>query len=131
MCKPLFKSGIKAQGKVLVKVVTMALSLMDDEEKFNATMIKLAETHNEKGIKAAEYGIMGEALFWALRMTLGDSVYTIDAHRVWVRIYSRMIRVIVPVAVAYEMRDGASQSIRFGDRETINSALVEHTVSVA
>lgn len=68
------------QGKVLVKIVTTALDLMEDEDKFNTMMQMIAETHNVKGITAVEYGIMGEALFWALRKVLESTVYTRDVH---------------------------------------------------
>ena len=50
----MFKSGMKAQGKFLVKVISLALSLIDDDVKFTATLVKLTETHNERGIQAIE-----------------------------------------------------------------------------
>lgn len=50
-------------------------------------------------------GIVGEVLFYTLRMCLGKSIYLPSVHRVWVKVYSRMLRTIVPVAVALELKN--------------------------
>ena len=42
-------------------------------------------------------------LFWALKKTLGPEIYTPAVHGAWIKIYSKMLTVIVPVAVAYEI----------------------------
>lgn len=44
----------RSNGKFLVKMISLSLSEFDDPEKFEATLIKLAHLHNEKGIKALE-----------------------------------------------------------------------------
>lgn len=54
MCRPMFKSGLKSQGKFLVKMISMAVSLIDDNVKFTQTLVKLTETHNVRGVKAIE-----------------------------------------------------------------------------
>ena len=54
MCRSMFKSGMKSQGKFLVKMISMAVSMIDDPAKFTLTMVKLTETHNERGVKAIE-----------------------------------------------------------------------------
>ena len=50
----MFKTGLKTQGKFLVKMLSMCLSEMNDPVKFNETMTKLTETHNNRGIKSTE-----------------------------------------------------------------------------
>ena len=45
---------MKSQGKFLVKMISMAVSMIDDPAKFTLTMVKLTETHNERGVKAIE-----------------------------------------------------------------------------
>lgn len=47
-------------------------------------------------------GIFGEVLFFILRLTLGDD-YDAVAHTGWVKIFSRILRIVVPIAVAYEI----------------------------
>lgn len=54
-------------------------------------------------------GIVGEVLFWCLKKCVGPSVYTQSAHNAWVKVYSRMLRTIVPIAVAFELK-GQSES---------------------
>lgn len=56
---------------------------------------------------------MGEVLFWTLNRCIGSKLYTAELHLAWVKIMSRMLRTMVPVAVAYELRDGSAQSDRF------------------
>jgi hemoglobin-like flavoprotein len=53
-------------------------------------------------------GVVGEVLFWAIRSCVGD-LYTFDTHKAWVKIYSRMLKTMVPVAVAHELKDGSAQ----------------------
>lgn len=52
-------------------------------------------------------------LFWSLRQVLGPKDYDLNAHRVWIKVYSRMLKVMVPIAVAHELKDGSAQEKRF------------------
>lgn len=54
-------------------------------------------------------GIVGEVLFYVLHFVLGPSVYTREVHIAWVKVYNRMIRTIIPVAVSLELRTGPSE----------------------
>lgn len=53
-------------------------------------------------------GVFGEALFWTLRINLDRAEYTVLAHTAWVKFYSRMLEVIVPVVLKYEMEHSQS-----------------------
>lgn len=71
---------------------------------------------------------MGEVLFWALRLVIGYEVYTDEMHSAWVKVYSRMLRVIVPVAIAWELELGSTkaQSSRVSSsRNRVDSAYSE------
>lgn len=46
-------------------------------------------------------------------MCVGPTIYTYDVHQSWVKIYSRMLKIMVPVAVSHELRDGSAQEKRF------------------
>ena len=50
-------------------------------------------------------GVVGEVLFWVMRRCLGEA-YDNPMHHIWVLIVSRMIKIMVPVAVAYELKTG-------------------------
>jgi len=54
-------------------------------------------------------GIVGEVLFWVLRQVLGAEMYSHTVHMAWVKVYNRMLSIIVPKAVALEVRRGASE----------------------
>ena len=53
MAKPLFHN-LKIQGRFLVKMISLCLSMNDDPVKFKATLIQLTEVHNARGIKSGE-----------------------------------------------------------------------------
>ena len=52
---------------------------------------------------------MGEVLFWVLRQVLGVEMYSHAVHMAWVKVYNRMLSIIVPKAVALEVHRGASE----------------------
>lgn len=54
MCKQLFKNGMRSQGKFLVKMISLAMSELEDPEKFDKNLVKLAEIHYQRGVKAVE-----------------------------------------------------------------------------
>ncbi len=51
--RDLFKD-IQSQGKFLVKMISLGLSEKVDQKKYTDTLTKLAEIHNERGVKAVE-----------------------------------------------------------------------------
>ena len=53
LAKDLFKD-MRSQGKFLVKMISLALSEKSDPVKYEKTLAKLAEIHNERGVKAVE-----------------------------------------------------------------------------
>lgn len=58
---------------------------------------------------------MGEVLFWVLKKVIGPDHYDSRTHLSWVKVYSRMLRVIVPTAVSMELQTGSSyQKQRLG-----------------
>lgn len=54
LAKMLFKRGLKSQGKFLVRMITLALTPIEEVDKFEKIFSKLAETHSEMGVKAVE-----------------------------------------------------------------------------
>lgn len=118
MSRNLFKNGMRSQGKFLVKMITLALTEINDASKFDKTLIKLAEVHNQRGVKCVEYGVVGEVLFYVLKTVVGANSYDSRVHLAWVKVYSRMLRVIVPCALALEL---ATNSEWQGKRLTISN----------
>lgn len=112
LARDLFKD-MRSQGKFLVKMISLSLSERNDPEKFRLTLVRLAEIHNQRGVKAVEYGVVGEVLFWSIRLCTGPTIYTYEVHQAWVKIYSHMLKTMVPLAVAHELRDNSAQERRF------------------
>ncbi len=69
--------------------------------------------YNLTGFSFVLDGLVGEVLFWSLRNCIGPIDYTFEVHVAWMKLYSRMLAIMVPVAVAYELRDGSAQEKRF------------------
>ena len=58
-------------------------------------------------------GVVGEVLIYAIRQTVGPDAFNPTVHIAWVKIYSRMLKTMVPVAVAHELKDSSAQQKRF------------------
>ena len=99
--RPLFKNSMIVQGKALVHMISAALSLLDNLPNLVSALQNLAKTHSLKGVLAVQYGIVGEVLLWTLTLCLGgqfDSATSLT----WVKIYSVMLSVIIPIAIEEE-----------------------------
>ena len=110
LCRPLFTKGIESLGTFLVQMISLTLSQLRDSLKFKKTMRSLAIRHCERGVKAIEYGIIGEVLFYALKKCLGLVSYTIEVENSWKKVYSAMLREIVPLVVNYERNGKITES---------------------
>lgn len=53
LAKELFRDK-NTQGKFLVKMISLAMSEDEDRSKYELTLVKLAEVHNDRGVKAVE-----------------------------------------------------------------------------
>lgn len=81
----------------------MSLQQCDDKLKFQKAMVALAERHCERGVKAVEYGIIGDVLFYTLQETAG-ALYTPTVEACWKKVFSSMLAIIVPLCVSYERK---------------------------
>lgn len=123
----MFKAGLKSQGKFLIQLMTLALTLVLEEEKFNRVLLNLAVKHNERGVKAIEYGIVGEVMFWTLRVVLGPEHLSEQTYFIRTKIFSRMLKVMVPSALAHELKSGteSQQGVRLMHEHTSLKRKVE------
>jgi hemoglobin-like flavoprotein len=125
MCQPLFTTGLVGQGKFLVKMMSITLSQLGDQSKFCTTMEGLAKSHCERGVRGVEFGIVGDVLFYSLMKTLGDE-FTIEAEYSWKKIYSVMLRIIVPLCISYE-RTGVLPTVELSSQSNSKSASAMNT----
>ena len=123
LCRPMFKNGLQTQGKFLIQMVSLCLNqLTGNQEGFEKTMTDLTTRHCERGIKAIEYGVVGDVLFWCIQLCVGREVFTERTQAAWVRIYSVMLRIIVPVAVLHERRGEYASKVVRGQFKTPETA---------
>lgn len=106
----MFKNPHK-QGFFLTELISFIFTSLDDPKNFEKRLIRLAISHSSKGIKAVEYGVIGEVLFWSLRQVLGTS-YSSDVHNSWIKIFSGMLKIIVPMAIKCETMNNSPQKRR-------------------
>lgn len=103
--RPFFKgTNMQAQGRVLCGVISTALNQLKSPEGFVQLLTKLTHVHSERGIRGMQYGIIGEVLFWSLKHCLGDS-YDERTNQAWIKIFSYMLKIIVPVSLADEINE--------------------------
>jgi nitric oxide dioxygenase len=111
--RPLFKNDMGRQGRFLMKMISSILAEISDEEQFEATLHRLVVIHNQFGVKAMEYCIVSEVFFYSLRKCLG-AAYNIQLSKAWIRVFSKVLRVIIPKAIRLERETLSDyQDIRF------------------
>ena len=96
--RELFKNNIQVQGRHLVGIVSTALNQLRDAGRVEQMLVGLAHAHSKYGVKAAQYGIFGDVLFWTLSTCLGSDMNEISL-TAWVKLYSLMLKIIIPVAI--------------------------------
>lgn len=101
-CRSLFAKGSMKEGQALLRMMSFIVSEIDNEEKLEKNLTTLAHSHNKMGVKAVEYGLFGEVLFATLKKCLGEE-YDQATHAAWIKIYSRILSVVVPIVVHYEI----------------------------
>jgi len=98
-----FKNNMLIQGRALVHMISGALSLLENLGKLVDALTGLAKSHAKYNVISTQYGIVGEVLLWTLNHCLGaqfDAATSLS----WLKIYSVMLKVIIPVAIAEEAR---------------------------
>jgi hemoglobin-like flavoprotein len=119
LCKPLFVRGVDSIGVFLVQMISMSLNQCEDPLKFQKSMKELAERHCERGVKAVEYGIIGDVLFYSLEATAGG-LYSPAVEGCWKKVFSSMLAIIVPLCIRYERKGKMKNTTK---RETTDSSM--------
>lgn len=101
--KALFHNKMRAQGKALVGLLAVAVSVLREPEKLIPALEDLAKRHAKYGVVASQYGTVGEVLLWSLELVLGTDFTAAHKHA-WLKIYCLMLKYIIPVAVEEERR---------------------------
>lgn len=71
-------------------------------------------------------------MFWTLREVLGRETFDKNTHTIWIRIFSRILSVVVPVAVSYEIKTGGTnQQARVNAEKDAQRKLIESEVALS
>eukprot|EP01041_Mallomonas_annulata_P008037 gene8037-16473_t len=95
---------LTAQGRLIGGLITSALDSFKARERIKARLERLANAHNQTGIKPIHYCYMGEALLWALELVVGDP-FDNNAKLSWGRLYSYLLNIMLPIAITHELKE--------------------------
>jgi len=84
--KRLFRGDMAEQRKKLMQVLTVAVKGLDRLDQLVPVVEDLGRRHARYGVEEANYETVGEALLWALRVTLGWQ-FTAEVEDAWATVY--------------------------------------------
>lgn len=107
----MFSKSQQENATWAISIIDLCLNQLKDQKLFRKTLIELARSHIARGVCAVQYGDVGGIFFWALRRCLG-SAYKLEAEVAWKILFSALLRVLVPVAVYFELNSDSGVSQR-------------------
>ena len=97
--KPLFKSDMAVQGRLLMQTIGAAVAGLDDLPALTPIVQDLGVRHARYGVQPEHYGTVGEALLWTLGQGLGDG-FTPEVRTAWAEVYTLLAQVMQDAAAA-------------------------------
>lgn len=92
--KPLFKGDMKDQGRKLMAMLNTAVNGLDNLETLIEPLKNSGAAHKVYGVKAEDYGKVGDAFLWTLGQGLGDA-FTDDVKEAWTVTYTTVAGVMI------------------------------------
>eukprot|EP01041_Mallomonas_annulata_P014720 gene14720-31293_t len=95
--------GKQYKGNLVGGLIASMLIAKNDPDILHRALFKAVNNHGN-GIKMSrsDYVMMGEALFWAFELVIGPAFE--EEKLAWIRIYSHMLSVILPIVPEYECK---------------------------
>jgi hemoglobin-like flavoprotein len=100
--EPMFSDAAVQSGKFIGSMIALCFTQLDDPKAFRKKVVSMAEDHCHMGVRTVEYGVVGDVLFHCIELFLGKEAYTRAVERSWLKIFSSLLRIIVPIAVTFE-----------------------------
>ena len=97
--KPLFKSDMAVQGRLLMQTIGAAVTGLDDLTALTPMVQDLGVRHARYGVQPEHYDTVGEALLWTLGQGLGDG-FTPEVQTAWREVYALLAQVMQDAAAA-------------------------------
>ena len=95
--REMFRCDMAGQGMQFMSTLGVILQHLDDPEALHPHLEHLAQGHAAFGVKPEHFRLMGQALIWAMRKTLGEN-YPEDAAAAWEVAYELLAREMVRMA---------------------------------
>jgi hemoglobin-like flavoprotein len=99
--KPLFHGDMAEQGRKLMMTLGVVVNGLKNLDAILPTAKALAIRHVGYGVKAADYGPVGEALIWTLEKGLGPD-FTAEVKNAWLAAYGALSGVMIAEAYREE-----------------------------
>jgi len=84
--RSMFKRDMKEQQRMLMQVLAVAVSSLNNLEKLLPTVQALGRRHSGYGVTAQHYATVGEALLWTLEQGLGE-YFDAEVRKAWALTY--------------------------------------------
>jgi len=84
--RPMFGADIEEQGRKLMEILSVAVSMLEQPAALEAELEKLGARHVGYGVKEHHYATVGSALIGMLRDTLDDG-FDKAAQAAWVALF--------------------------------------------
>ncbi len=92
--KPLFSGDMKAQGKKLMSMITVAVKGLSNLEAIVPAVQDLGKRHVAYNVKEEHYAAVGSSLLWTLEQGLGDK-FTPDTKEAWTTVYGLLATTMI------------------------------------
>lgn len=104
-----FNSVLKGKIQSVVEDVMQMLASFNEAEQANwlENAKQIAVTHHADNVQAYQYVIIGNCLFWTFENCLGE-LWTEDAKAAWYKIYSTILKSVVPKSLDLERQPKAA-----------------------
>ncbi len=97
--KPLFSGDMKAQGRKLMAMITVAVRGLSDLEAIVPAVQELGKRHVAYKVKEEHYAVVGSSLLWTLEKGLGDA-FTPATKDAWATVYGVLSTTMIDAAKA-------------------------------
>jgi len=92
--RELFAGEVSGQQKKLVRTLDAVIDNLEQPDRLAAATRDLAILHARRGVGAADYTPVGDALIWALGRQLGDR-FDAETRDAWIAAYEMLSREMI------------------------------------
>jgi hemoglobin-like flavoprotein len=98
--RPLFKTDLHGQGRLLMQMIGLAVDSLDRLDELAPKLTSLGRRHVGYGVREAHYETVGAALLWTLEQGLGAADFTPEIRAAWASAYALLARTMKAGAAA-------------------------------